>query len=101
MSKKTTAGAFDIRNIIAILLGVYGVVLIVMGLITTKGHEIDKADGLNVNLWGGLAMLIVAILMGAWGYLRPVVVPGDSAAQEEGERTDGDPDGPAASAAQD
>lgn len=74
---KRTAGAFDIRNIIAMLLGAYGVVLVVLGFVSADDHELEKADGLNINLWGGAGMLVVAAAMVTWSMVKPVVVPDD------------------------
>ena len=68
------AGAFDIRTFIALLVGVYGVVLVV-GLVGTSETELDKADGLNINLLAGVGMVVVAAAFVAWARMRPVVVP--------------------------
>ncbi|WP_286967198.1 MULTISPECIES: hypothetical protein [Arsenicicoccus] len=67
------AGAFDIRNFIGYLLGLYGLVLTLMGLFGDK--ELDKTGGVNANLWTGLALLVVACCFMAWARLRPIVVP--------------------------
>ena len=69
------AGAFDIRNFIALLIGVYGVVLVVMGLVATSDRDLARAGGFNVNLWAGVGMVVVAAAFGLWARLRPVVVP--------------------------
>ena len=62
---------FDIRRIIGALFVLYAVVLIVVGIVGT--HEIKtKADGINVDLWTGLAMLVFGVLMIAWALWRPV-----------------------------
>ncbi|GAB2578460.1 hypothetical protein [Kribbella endophytica] len=78
MADKKKAGAFDIRVVIALLVGVYGVVLTVLGIIADPA-EVAKADGLNINLWGGLAMIVFALLFVAWSRLRPIVVPAEPA----------------------
>jgi hypothetical protein len=70
---KHTAGAFDIRNIIGALLGIYGVILLAMGLFADT--EEDKTGGVNANLWAGLVLLAVGIGFMAWARVRPVVVP--------------------------
>lgn len=70
---KHTAGAFDIRNIIGALLGIYGVILLAMGLFADT--EEDKTGGVNANLWAGLALLALGIGFMAWARVRPVVVP--------------------------
>jgi len=63
---------FDIRRIIGGLFVVYGVVLVIMGIAGSHATKV-KAAGINVNLWTGLAMLVVAAIMIAWAVLRPVV----------------------------
>ena len=69
------AGAFDIRLIIALLIGVYGVILTIMGAAFTPDEEIAKAAGVNINLWAGIGMLVVAALFVVWALARPLVVP--------------------------
>ena len=69
------AGAFDIRTFIALLIGVYGLVLVVAGLVGTSETELDRADGLNINLIAGIGMVVVAVAFLAWARMRPVVVP--------------------------
>ncbi|WP_240978051.1 hypothetical protein [Knoellia koreensis] len=68
-----TAGAFDIRNIIGLLLGIYGVVLVLAGLFLDP--EKAKTGGINANLWAGLALVVGSVLFLAWARLRPIVVP--------------------------
>lgn len=69
------AGAFDIRTFIAMLIGIYGVVLVLMGLFGTDDAELARADDLNINLWAGIGMIIVAAVFQTWATLRPIVVP--------------------------
>jgi len=69
------AAAFDIRLVIALLMGVYGVVLTVLGIGFTTDAEITKSAGVNINLWAGLGMLVVAALFVLWTWLRPLRVP--------------------------
>ncbi len=73
-----TAGAFDVRTIIAGLIGVYGLILTLLGIFRATEEELARADGLNINLWAGLGMLAVAIVFLAWVRLRPIVVPDDT-----------------------
>jgi hypothetical protein len=67
-----TAGVFDIRNVIGGLIGLYGVILTLMGLFGDE--EGDKTGDVNANLWAGLVMLVFGIVFLAWARLRPVVV---------------------------
>lgn len=89
-SGKHTAGAFDIRNIIGALIGLYGVVLTVMGLFADP--ETAKTGGVNANLWAGIGMLVVGVAFLAWARLKPIVVPehpdgpGTDAGPDDGER---------------
>ena len=71
------AGLFDIRFVIGGLLGAYGLILVLLGLFDASDEELARGDGLNINLWGGLGMLVVAIAFGVWARLRPVVVPAE------------------------
>jgi hypothetical protein len=84
-----TAGAFDIRTIIAILIGVYGVILVVVGIVNHSDADLQKPDGININLWSGIAMIVVAAAFEAWALWRPVVIPPESEARDE--REDGRP----------
>lgn len=77
------AGAFDIRTFIAMLIGIYGVVLVGAGLFGTSDEQLAKSDGLNVNLWAGIGMVVVAALFQAWAMWRPVVVPDDPEADQD------------------
>jgi hypothetical protein len=66
------ANRFDIRRIIGALFCLYGVVLVVTGVVGS--HTVKtKADGVNIDLWTGLAMLLVGVLMIVWALTRPVV----------------------------
>ena len=68
-----TAGAFDIRNFIGGLIGIYGIILVLMGLFGEQ--SLEKTGGVNANLWAGLIMLVGAAAFMVWARLRPIVVP--------------------------
>jgi hypothetical protein len=73
-SKRRVAAAanlFDLRRIIGAVFVAYGLLLTILGLFDSQ-EEIDKAAGVNINLWAGLGMLIFGILMLAWALLRPL-----------------------------
>jgi hypothetical protein len=74
MSEKKVAGAFDVRNVIAALIGFYGVVLVIVGIVDRSDEALEKAGGVNANLWAGLAMVIFAAAFALWSRLRPIVV---------------------------
>ncbi|WP_204261881.1 hypothetical protein [Blastococcus saxobsidens] len=67
------AGAFDVRNVIAELIGFYGVVLVVVGLLDDD-ESLAKTGGIDANLWAGIGMIAVAVAFALWSRLRPTVV---------------------------
>ncbi|MGK8489978.1 hypothetical protein [Nocardia asiatica] len=79
---------FDIRTIVGALLGCYGVVLVVTGLVDDTAAQQAKTGGVNVNLWAGLAMGVVAVAFVAWALLRPVQVPEPHPADQADEGPD-------------
>lgn len=81
--EKHTAGAFDIRYIIAALIGIYGIVLVLLGLFNATDTELQRADGMNVNLWAGLGMIVVALIFAAWAKAKPTIVPADVEGHED------------------
>lgn len=80
------AGAFDIRTFIAFLIGIYGIVLVLVGLFDSNAAQRAKSDGINVNLWAGLGMVIVAAGFLLWARMRPVVVSKDPEGTEHSEQ---------------
>jgi hypothetical protein len=64
------ANRFDIRRIIGGLFVVYGLVLLITGIVGSH-HVKTKAAGINIDLWTGIAMIVFAAIMIAWALLRP------------------------------
>lgn len=77
-------GAFDIRNFIGTLLGIYGIALLGMGLFGNP--ELEKTGGVNANLWTGVALAIVGLLFITWAKLAPLKVAVHDDPQGEAER---------------
>lgn len=71
-----TAGAFDIRNVIGGLIGIYGIVLVICSFVVDPGTNPDTGalKSAQDNLWAGLAMLAVGIAFVVWARLRPITV---------------------------
>ncbi|PRW63186.1 hypothetical protein [Actinopolyspora mortivallis] len=65
---------FDVRTVIGGLFVVYGVLVGVAGLFPTE-EGLAKAQGININLWTGLAMLVLGGLFLLWVRLRPLETP--------------------------
>lgn len=76
-AKARRAGAFDIRNFIGMLIGIYGVVLVLAAIFDSEAG-LAKTDGVQVNLWAGIGMVVTALVFFIWARLRPVVVPADT-----------------------
>ena len=53
------------------LLSVYGVILVIKSFTDTDA-QIRKGAGLHLNLWTGIGLLVVGLLMLAWMRLRPL-----------------------------
>ncbi|MEV6301549.1 hypothetical protein AB0M02_19215 [Actinoplanes sp. NPDC051861] len=68
------ARLFDVRAVIGGLFILYGLIVSVVGLLDGQS-EIDKAEGVRINLWMGLAMLALGLLMLLWLRLNPPVPP--------------------------
>ncbi|MEV6673969.1 hypothetical protein [Streptomyces sp. NPDC051162] len=68
---------FDLRLIIGGLFAVYGVIVTGAG-IAASDADLDKAQGININLWTGLGMLALGAFFLAWFRLRPVAPPEDA-----------------------
>ena len=65
------ARLFDIRRLIGGLFLIYGVILVILGL-GESDKSIAKSADINVNLYAGLGMLVVAVFFIAWGLMRPL-----------------------------
>jgi hypothetical protein len=79
--EQRAANLFDIRRIIGGLFVVYGIVLVIMGLGASEADK-RKADGINVNLSVGIALLVIAAFFIAWALLRPLGTELETAERE-------------------
>ncbi|WP_237318171.1 hypothetical protein [Streptomyces sp. JJ36] len=70
----SAARLFDVRRIIGGLFVIYGVIVTVAGFFTSDA-ALEKAEGININLWTGLAMLVLGLLFLLWLRLSPAVPP--------------------------
>ena len=83
------AGAFDVRNFIGLLIGFFGLVLTLLGIFDSSSEELARADGLRLNLWAGLGMLVAAAAFLVWARLKPVIVPAHPEDEPAGDRPSG------------
>lgn len=70
----TAARLFDIRGIIGGLFVLYGIIVTIAGFAASDA-DIDKAQGINLNLWSGLGMLLLGVLFLVWLKLSPTIPP--------------------------
>jgi hypothetical protein len=84
--EKVSAAArlFDVRRVIGGLFVVYGTIVTLLGIFDSSA-EIDKAQGVRINLWMGLTMLALGGFFLLWLWWRPTEIrpaqaePGDDA----------------------
>jgi amino acid transporter len=69
--KSAAKRLFDLRWLIAGMFVVYGIVLIITGILDNAA-EVAKAAGVRINLWTGIGMLITGLVFAAWARLRPL-----------------------------
>jgi hypothetical protein len=84
------ANLFDLRRIIGGVFVAYGLLLTILGAFDSQA-EIDRAQGVNINLWAGLGMLALGILFLIWVFSRPL-------SEELREASEDDPSGPTTAA---
>ncbi|EPD26157.1 hypothetical protein HMPREF9237_01432 [Actinotignum schaalii FB123-CNA-2] len=65
---------FDLRTWIAIMFGVFGTMLAGYGLFFVTEEDLAKAAGINLNLWTGLAMILVALFFAGRSAAAPQVL---------------------------
>ncbi len=71
---RSAARLFDVRNVISGLFTVYGVIITIVGLLD-KPAQIQKAQGVRINLWLGIALLALGLLFLLWRVLSPPETP--------------------------
>ena len=69
--QSAAAKLFDLRVLIGGLFLLYGVMLTVAGFFTSP-KDLAKASQININLWMGIGMLIIAGFFLTWWRLSPL-----------------------------
>jgi drug/metabolite transporter (DMT)-like permease len=62
---------FDLRYVIGVLLGIYGIVLVIRGALDGP-EQLARAAGTAINLWTGIGLLVVAVFFLVWARVRPL-----------------------------
>ena len=83
--RSAAARLFDVRRVIGLLFVVYGVIVTLLGLFDSQA-EIDKAQGIRINIWMGLAMLALGLLFLLWLRLNPTKAPTEEELKARDER---------------
>jgi drug/metabolite transporter (DMT)-like permease len=78
---------FDLRNIIGLVLFVYGVICVVMGLLHGSA-DARQAAGISINLWTGVPLVVLGVFFFLWNRVSPRPV-GDLVHDLESEREEG------------
>jgi len=76
---------FDLRVIIGGLFVVYGIYLTIRGIIDSNA-AVQQAAGVRINLWTGLAALVMGGGFLLWAMLRPLTL--DEIVEGQGESVD-------------
>ena len=58
----------DIRLPIGIIFTIYGVILLIYGLLADAAMFREKSLGVNIDVWWGAAMLAFGVFMGALAF---------------------------------
>jgi hypothetical protein len=64
------AKMFDLRTFIGVLFVIFGVLVIIPGIIANPA-DIEKAAGINLALWVGGFMLLLGVIFLAWLLASP------------------------------
>jgi len=64
---------FDLRRILGALFVVYGVIVLIVGLVDLgNDHETKMTGGIQINIWTGIGMLVLGGVFFLWDRLAPV-----------------------------
>ena len=69
--KTPTRSLADIRVVIGAVLSIIGLFLLVCSAFLNGPDETAKTGGVNANLWSGLGLVVIAILMILWWVVEP------------------------------
>ncbi len=68
---------FDLRFLVGGLFTLYGLMVGIAGLFDSSA-DLTKSDGVRINLWTGLGMLVLGLLFLLWAWRRPVLHSGSA-----------------------
>jgi hypothetical protein len=72
--RSAAARLFDVRRVIGGRFVVYGLLVTTIGLFDSP-EDLEKAQGVRINLWAGLGMLALGAVFLLWQWWRPAEAP--------------------------
>ena len=84
----TASRLFDLRTLIGAVFVLYGILLTVVGLLDSD-DRLAKANGLRINFWTGVFMLVLGLLFLLWVWLRPLRLERHPLHEDEGPEHEG------------
>jgi hypothetical protein len=82
-AESSAARLFDVRRVIGALFTLYGVLVLGAGLLDGDDAA-DKAAGIDINIWTGLGMLLLGVLMLVWMKVSPPRIGATEDDEEDG-----------------
>ncbi|MFA7265407.1 MAG: hypothetical protein WC054_03755 [Candidatus Nanopelagicales bacterium] len=76
------ARMLDLRTYICALFAIFGVTVTILGFFATPA-ELEKAAGMNINLYAGLSMVALSVVMGVWAIVVPPELPEPTTTPEQ------------------
>ena len=70
----STELVLDLRTWIAAMFATFGTMLAVYGAFFATPEDLAKGAGINLNLWTGVGLLVVALLFTLWLLAKPSAV---------------------------
>jgi hypothetical protein len=64
----------DLRFVLALLFAIFGLIVTVTGILATP-EDLEKAAGINISLWTGIALLFLSAFFTIWFLTSPPEVP--------------------------
>ena len=86
--KTPTRSLADIRVVIGAVLSIIGLFLLVCSAFLNGPDETAKTGGVNANLWSGLGLVVIAVLMILWWAVEPRGASGDEGITDTADTAD-------------
>lgn len=63
------------------LLGIFGIILTIAGVVGYTPDEAERTGGIDANLWTGIGLILTAAFFLIWAKLRPIRIIADDASE--------------------